>query len=163
MKFSKSIKALTLASLLAAVGVAQADTFTPVQVQAGTSFNDLVLGTITLSGTSNVAGDLGFIKEGTLQFGSWLVPVTFSTVTFSGSSLTTSGVSLSASGSSFSFTNLAAGTYKLLASGTAAPGIGSYVSANYTVTPVPEPESYAMFLAGLGIMGAIARRRKNWA
>lgn len=25
--------------------------------------------------------------------------------------------------------------------------------------PVPEPETYAMFLAGLGIMGAVARRR----
>lgn len=27
--------------------------------------------------------------------------------------------------------------------------------------PVPEPETYAMFLAGLGIMGAVARRRKK--
>jgi hypothetical protein len=27
------------------------------------------------------------------------------------------------------------------------------------VTPVPEPETYAMFLAGLGLMGAVARRR----
>lgn len=26
--------------------------------------------------------------------------------------------------------------------------------------PVPEPETYAMFLAGLGLMGAIARRKK---
>ena len=29
-----------------------------------------------------------------------------------------------------------------------------------TVTAVPEPETYAMLLAGLGLMGAIARRRK---
>lgn len=28
-----------------------------------------------------------------------------------------------------------------------------------TVTAVPEPETYAMFLAGLGLMGAVARRR----
>lgn len=33
---------------------------------------------------------------------------------------------------------------------------------NYTVTlaPVPEPESYALLLAGLGVMGFIARRRQ---
>lgn len=30
-----------------------------------------------------------------------------------------------------------------------------------TVTPVPEPETYAMLLAGLGLMGAIARRRNQ--
>jgi hypothetical protein len=30
-----------------------------------------------------------------------------------------------------------------------------------TVTAVPEPETYAMLLAGLGLMGAVARRRKN--
>ena len=29
------------------------------------------------------------------------------------------------------------------------------------VTPVPEPETYAMMLAGLGLMGAIVRRRKS--
>ncbi|NBW50906.1 MAG: PEP-CTERM sorting domain-containing protein [Betaproteobacteria bacterium] len=29
------------------------------------------------------------------------------------------------------------------------------------VTAVPEPETYAMLLAGLGVMGMIARRRKN--
>lgn len=32
---------------------------------------------------------------------------------------------------------------------------------NSTVAAVPEPETYAMMLAGLGLMGAIARRKKK--
>jgi len=35
-------------------------------------------------------------------------------------------------------------------------GVGSY-----TVTAVPEPETYAMFLAGLGMIGFMARRRRK--
>ena len=31
----------------------------------------------------------------------------------------------------------------------------------FLLIPVPEPETYAMFMAGLGLMGFIARRRKN--
>lgn len=40
--------------------------------------------------------------------------------------------------------------------------IGSIANLNYqsSVTPVPEPETYAMMLAGLGLIGGIARRRK---
>lgn len=38
---------------------------------------------------------------------------------------------------------------------------GGLYSGGITVTPVPEPESYAMFLAGLGVMGAIAVRRNK--
>ena len=34
-------------------------------------------------------------------------------------------------------------------------------TADSATTPVPEPESYALFMAGLGLMGFIARRRKN--
>jgi hypothetical protein len=31
------------------------------------------------------------------------------------------------------------------------------------IAPVPEPETYAMLLAGLGLMGFVARRRKQSA
>jgi hypothetical protein len=34
-------------------------------------------------------------------------------------------------------------------------------SINFVAAPVPEPESYAMLLAGLGVMGAIAFRRNK--
>lgn len=39
---------------------------------------------------------------------------------------------------------------------------GSSVYAdNFTITPIPEPETYAMLLAGLGLLGFTARRRKQ--
>jgi choice-of-anchor C domain-containing protein len=42
------------------------------------------------------------------------------------------------------------------------PGYGGAVLDNVSVTtPVPEPETYAMMLAGLGLMGFVARRRKQ--
>ena len=39
-------------------------------------------------------------------------------------------------------------------------GLGGSLD-NISVTAVPEPETYAMLLAGLGLMGSIARRRKH--
>jgi hypothetical protein len=36
-----------------------------------------------------------------------------------------------------------------------------YTTGDISVAAVPEPETYAMFLAGLGLMGAIARRRRQ--
>lgn len=41
-----------------------------------------------------------------------------------------------------------------------ADGIGGYIG-NVVVAAVPEPETYAMMLAGLGLVGAVARRRKQ--
>jgi hypothetical protein len=38
-----------------------------------------------------------------------------------------------------------------------------WVMGNITITPVPEPETYAMLLAGLGIVGVLARRRRTRA
>jgi len=36
---------------------------------------------------------------------------------------------------------------------------GTFVVDNLTISAVPEPETYAMFLAGLGLLGAASRRR----
>ena len=49
--------------------------------------------------------------------------------------------------------------------GSYALGQGNAFSFNGTVSiaPVPEPETYAMMLAGLGLFGVVARRRKQKA
>ena len=38
---------------------------------------------------------------------------------------------------------------------------GAAYSLASSITPVPEPETYAMMLAGLGALGFLARRRRN--
>jgi len=43
---------------------------------------------------------------------------------------------------------------------TNAPPINAFETANYSITPIPEPETYALMLAGLGAVGWIARRRR---
>jgi len=64
---------------------------------------------------------------------------------------------------------LNAGTYTLKVTGvteSTLPGTFGRVSisaSNGTVTPVPEPESYALMLAGLGLMGTMVRRRSKAA
>jgi len=45
--------------------------------------------------------------------------------------------------------------------GTLAVGEAVTVGWSYVFAPIPEPETYAMLLAGLGLMGFIARRRKQ--
>jgi hypothetical protein len=59
--------------------------------------------------------------------------------------------------------NLTAGNYYVLVSG----NLVSDTSASFggavmlsPMAPVPEPETYGMMLAGLGVLGFLARRRK---
>ena len=41
------------------------------------------------------------------------------------------------------------------------PAVNAFEVTNFTITPVPEPETYALMLAGLGAVGFVARRRKS--
>jgi hypothetical protein len=40
-------------------------------------------------------------------------------------------------------------------------GIDAFETANYSVTPIPEPETYALMLAGLAALGFVSKRRKQ--
>lgn len=58
-------------------------------------------------------------------------------------------------------TQLVPGMYELKVSGTGVSGGSASYGGNIVAAPVPEPESYAMLLAGLGVMGTIAMRRNK--
>lgn len=64
-------------------------------------------------------------------------------------------------GLDFAYDNVAEGYYALYVFGSTTGGASSY-SGSMVAQPVPEPETYGMLLAGLGLIGAaVARRRKN--
>ena len=56
--------------------------------------------------------------------------------------------------------NLTPGSYFLQVGGFVVSNVGASYGANVNLTPVPEPETYAMMLAGLAGLGLMAKRRK---
>jgi hypothetical protein len=56
--------------------------------------------------------------------------------------------------------SLAVGNYYLQVSGTVVSNQAASFSGQLALNPVPEPETYGMMLAGLGVLGFMARRRK---
>ena len=55
---------------------------------------------------------------------------------------------------------LAAGSYSVHVTGLTTVDRTTYVGS-VSALPVPEPETYAMLLAGMGIVGAVARRKSK--
>lgn len=109
------------------------------------SFNDVYH--FSLDGLSSVSGSLA---------------ETFGDVSFRSVQLGSATAALlpTTTGYSFSFSSLAAGHHTLTVSGLMGRGRNTY-EGSLLAQPVPEPESIAMLLAGLGVVGAaVARRRK---
>jgi hypothetical protein len=139
-----------------------------VDVMDSGSFNDFL--SFTLPGSSTSGYTLN--TSDTTRRGTVLLASVFQTVNLysnpdaivgNSDDRMLSVFSTSANGKSATLATgpLAAGSYYLDVKGVATGSFGGTYSAAINVTAVPEPESYAMLLAGLGLMGAIARRRNK--
>ncbi len=65
------------------------------------------------------------------------------------------------SGNTTNQVNLNPGTYYYTVSGQASGASGGLYTIASSLQPVPEPETYAMMLAGLAALGFLARRRQG--
>jgi len=154
MKFKTAIAAVAVAA--ASMG---AHATTTQSLVIG-SFDQKVAD-VAVTSLSNVTGSFDYLLNAVGASGNTYTGSAISGLTASlylGNTLKSTSTGLN-----YSFSNLLSGTYTLKASGTVANGGFNLLITNYTVTPVPEPETYAMLLAGLGVMGAIARRRSKTA
>ena len=80
-----------------------------------------------------------------------------------GDTLVSSGTSLNSGQMdvwTLSSDNLAAGNYYVLVSGNLVSDTSASFGGAVMLAPVPEPETYGMMVAGLGVLGFLARRRK---
>lgn len=84
----------------------------------------------------------------------------------SGDTLISSGTSLQSGAMdvwTLSSDNLQAGDYYVMVSGNLVSDTSASFGGAVMLAPVPEPETYGMMLAGLGVLGFLARRRKQAA
>lgn len=165
----------TVAAVLVALhGAASADTFSAV---SGTGFTTETTSALnqylmplapagsTVSSYSVLSTANGFASVGTIAFAAprttytflWGSPDSFNSVSDGAVSVTgssfSSGTGNNAESTLYTFTDLAG--FSSLTFRTT--GIAFEIAA---VTPVPEPETYALLLGGLGAVFMIARRRK---
>ena len=125
---------------------------------------------IDLDGSSNKAGVLSrsfsliagntytalFDLSGNKRGGTDRVTVTFGTSVFTFSNLASTSPW---STYEIEFTPTASQAYTLSFANAGGDNVGALLD-NVSVTAVPEPETFAMLLAGLGLMGAVVGRRK---
>lgn len=150
--------------------VAAVATLTALSSQAASwdwgSHGALEIGGNTVTGAifdtfSFSLGNSASVSSGVVSFGT-IVGGAYSLYSTGGDGLIGGGDDVGIGAWTFGGTNtvsLNAGSYYYSVLG-GAPGSASYAIASAT-TPVPEPETYAMLAAGLGIIGFVASRRRR--
>ncbi len=99
---------------------------------------------------------LSFDLAGSHRGSSETVDVNFGTTAATFTLASSDGFSLH----TMNFSAISTGLYSFNYQNLGGDNVGALLD-NVAVNSVPEPESYAMFMAELGVMGFIARRRKN--
>ena len=156
---------LIVASLLAAASVGAMAADQLVTLNANPLANNF-FESVKAPGDGVLSGGYDKISFDGLASGVYNIVITLSgqQVTFDGTLSNLNGTT----GTAYSFgqyrffgvTHSGTGPFALNLYGTA-DGIGAKYNGSVTVSPVPEPATYGMLLGGLGILGFIARRRKN--
>jgi hypothetical protein len=177
MKLSSAFKPLIIAAALAVATSASAvtsakynlpintlssDAITVTVAQPGASFSDTFgfnVGTASSFSGFAISSDVQVLYMNSFVFN-------LDAVSFGQVSLNPGAVTSNVSGGNtfsrvdFSAPYLAPGDYVLTVSGNTAPGFqGGAYGISASLLPIPEPEGYAMLLAGLVIIAAIARRK----
>ncbi|ACB33336.1 protein of unknown function DUF1555 [Leptothrix cholodnii SP-6] len=163
-----------------ATGTKDAAVTTDTLTKGGDSFalfnnaNDFLTYTFSIASATDVAikfwsGSSNKDKLGSLTV-SWLDSLDDAVTLAGGSSVLTfspsfiDGVAPSPAGdlATYNATGLAAGTYtfRIDSNSNRDFRVDTFSAVGTNVTPVPEPETYAMMLAGLGAIGYLGRRRK---
>jgi len=119
-----------------------------------TSFSDYLA--VSFFGGRDIVGVLGGTSSKTIDF------TAFNLVSFDKLTTLATGdldnLKLRIASADFEGTS-SAGNYWLYVAGTST-GSATYSGSLTAISPVPEAETYSMMLAGLGLMGFVARRRK---
>lgn len=168
MQINKTLVASLVAAALS-VGIAHAETRSVGTIGSTTqvfnhntagSFEDTInfsiTGASTLSGTaSNLVlsfGNFSVLNISNLMVNVWNNSHSNGTVWYG---------SFAGNTQTYTFNLPAAGDYHVDITGIANGASGGTYGIALSAAPVPEPETFAMLLAGLGLVGTIARRRKT--